>query len=107
MNGNLESKISNICVAYMDVGEGREQGRGSFVKLRNSSAIAYVSRLEPECFNQQSIRPRPNQRYLSQSDFMPYLLKVVSINFCHTGSGCQTAFICCSASATGISHFIV
>jgi hypothetical protein len=34
------------------------------IKLRNSSAIMRVSHLEPECFNQQSVRPRHNKRFL-------------------------------------------
>ncbi len=64
MNRHLAVKTSCFCVAYTDVGEGREQGCGSFVKLRNSLAITHVSRLEPEYFNQQSIQPRLNQRFL-------------------------------------------
>jgi len=63
MNRHLAIKTSCFYVAYTDVGEGREQGCGSFVKLRNSPAITRVSRLEPEYFNQQSIRPRLNQRF--------------------------------------------
>ena len=36
MTDQLESKIINLCVAYMDVGEGREQER----KLCETQAIA-------------------------------------------------------------------
>jgi len=36
MNDPFESKIINLCVAYMDVGEGREQER----KLCETQAIA-------------------------------------------------------------------
>ncbi len=55
MYRHLAIKISRFCLAYTDVGEGREYGYGSFVKLRNSPAITRVSRLEPEYFNQQSV----------------------------------------------------
>ena len=59
---------SDFSVAYVaqnsNSASRREQGCGSFVKLRNSRAITCVSRLEAECFNQQSIRPRLNQRFL-------------------------------------------
>jgi len=63
MNRHLAIKISRFCVAYTDIGEGREHGCGSFVKLLNSHAIKYVSRLEPEYFNQQSVQPRLKQRF--------------------------------------------
>jgi|LWDU01.1.fsa_nt_gi hypothetical protein len=46
MNLDLAIKTSCFCV----------------VKLRNSPAITRVSRLEPKYLNQQSIRPRFNQR---------------------------------------------
>ena len=69
MNRHLAIKTSCFCVAYTDVGEGREQGCGSFVKLRNSPAITHVSRLESEYFNQQSVRLRLNQSFLKQHLF--------------------------------------
>ena len=65
MNRHLAIKTSCFCVVYTDVGEGREQGCGSFVKLLNSPAIKCVSRLEPEYFNQQSVRPRLAQSFLN------------------------------------------
>ena len=39
MNDSFGSKIINLCVAYMDVGEGREQER----KLCETQAIARLS----------------------------------------------------------------
>ena len=50
MNRYIEIQISRFCV----------------VKLRNSPAITRVSRLEPEYFNQQSVRPRLDQRPLNK-----------------------------------------
>ena len=78
MNRHLTIKTSRFCVAYTDVGEEREHGCGSFVKLRNSLAITRVSRLESESFNQQSVRPRLNQRLLKL--FMSLLLFFGNIN---------------------------
>lgn len=75
MNRYLTIKISCFCVAYTDVGEEREQESGSFVKLRNSLAITCVSRLEPEHFNQQSIRPRLNPRFLAFSSITNNIIK--------------------------------
>ncbi len=79
MNDKLGSKIINLCVVYMEVDEGREQGRGSFVKLRkaiapacapylrpvgNNPAVTCVLRLGSDYFKLQSVRPRLNQSFL-------------------------------------------
>ena len=64
MNEHLVSKIINLCVSYMDVGEGREQER-KLCKLSNSPAITCVSRLDPDNFESQSDSIRINQRFLS------------------------------------------
>ncbi len=69
MNERVVSKMTNFCVAYMDVGEAREQDAVSFVKLSNSPAITYVSRLELDGpalrhFESQPDSPRINQRFL-------------------------------------------
>ncbi len=71
MNERVVSKMTNFCVAYMDVavrrpGEAREQDAVSFVKLSNSPAITYVSRLELGNFESQPDSPRINQRLPKQ-----------------------------------------
>ena len=47
MNRHLAIKTSCFCVAYMDGGEGRKQGRGSFAKLRKAIAPAHAPYLRP------------------------------------------------------------
>ena len=63
MTRHLAIKISRFCV----------------VKLRNSLAITRVSRLEPEYFNLQSVRPRLEQRFLKKIDKIHVLDKVNGI----------------------------
>jgi len=62
MDEHLVSKIINLCVAYMDVGEGREQER-KLCKLSNSGAITCVPRLDLDYFASQSDSPRLNRRF--------------------------------------------
>ncbi len=45
MNSYLMPKISSFCVAYRDVGEEREQGKGSFENLRNSRLLRAICAL--------------------------------------------------------------
>ena len=46
MNQHLFVKMSQLIVAYMDVGEGREPGCGSFASLGNRLAITCDWRLD-------------------------------------------------------------
>ncbi len=73
MDEHLVPKIINFYVAYMEVGEGREQERKLY-KLSNSGAkagpmsvaialgLTCVPRLELDNFESQSESPRLNQR---------------------------------------------
>ena len=54
MNDKLGFKMFNLCVAYMDVGEGREQGCGS---------VTGDSRLDLDHFDSQFDSPRPMQSF--------------------------------------------
>ena len=56
MNSYLVSKMSGFCVAYMDVGEGREQGSGSFANLRNSSLLRAIHALNLNILNHNLLR---------------------------------------------------
>ena len=70
---HLVPKIINLCVAYMEVGEGREQER-KLCKLSNSRAkagpmseaialgLTCVPRLDLDHFESQSDSTRLNQR---------------------------------------------
>ena len=51
MNQHLFVKMSQLIVAYMDVGEGREPGCGSFASLGNRLAITCDWRLDLAYFN--------------------------------------------------------
>ena len=51
MNSYLTSKMPSFCVAYMDVGEGREQGSGSFANLANSQLLAAIRALNLNILN--------------------------------------------------------
>jgi hypothetical protein len=80
--------MSNVCVPYMDVGEGREQDAVSFMKLSNSSAkagsmseasalgLAYVSCLDLAHFESQAGLPRINQRCLK---YMPTAIAAIKV----------------------------
>jgi len=45
MNSYLASQMATFCVAYMDVGKGREQGSGSFANLVNSQLLTVIRAL--------------------------------------------------------------
>jgi hypothetical protein len=49
--------MSSFCVAYMDVGEGREQGSGSFTNLRNSQLLRAIRALNLNILNHNLLRP--------------------------------------------------
>jgi len=70
MNRLLMAKISHICVACTDAGEGREQDAVSFANLGGSPTIACVSRLDLENFFSPSARTRINQRFLNLTNIV-------------------------------------
>jgi hypothetical protein len=56
MNSYLTSKMSSFYVAYMDVGEGREQGSGSFANLVNSQLLPAIRVLNLNILNRNLLR---------------------------------------------------
>jgi len=56
MNSHLASKMPRFYVAYMDVGEGREQGSGSFANLRNSQLLRAIHALNLNILNHNLLR---------------------------------------------------
>ena len=74
MNRHLAITIVNFCV----------------VKLRNSHAITRVSRLELDYSNQQYVRPRLNQRFLSNQAIASLFIRgtAESNSFVYSFCGC-------------------
>ena len=57
MNLYLAFKKACFSVAYMDVGEGREQEALSFTNFRNSSLLRAIRCLESDFFEYNLLRP--------------------------------------------------
>ena len=53
----MNSKMPSFSVAYMDVGEGREQGSGSFANLANSQLLATIRALDLNILNCNLLLP--------------------------------------------------
>ena len=57
MNSYFELREVSFCVAYKDVGEGREQEVLSYANLRNSSLLRAIRRLKWDFLSTNLFRP--------------------------------------------------
>jgi len=66
MNSYFVPRKLSFCVAYKDVGEGREQEALSFVNFRNSPLLRAIRRLKSEFFEHNLFRPELIRSSLSR-----------------------------------------